>query len=46
VDEVRLPPAGTSALVRERLGRGAAATFVAGIGVLAEADFLAGAPLL
>jgi hypothetical protein len=32
--------------VRERLGRGAAAAFVAVVGVLAEAVFLAGVALL
>jgi hypothetical protein len=46
VDEVRLPTAGCSALVRGRLGRGAAAAFVAAVGVLAAAVFLDGGPLL
>src|SRR2546423_12847434 len=46
VDEVRLPTAGCSALVRRRLGRGAAAAFVAAVGVLAVAGFLDGGAFL
>jgi len=47
VGEVRLPPAGVAVAVRRRpRGRAGAGAFVAVVGVLAEAVFFAGAPLL